>query len=76
MSEKLEMLRRVRERILPKVPRELRPEVEIEVMRMENEVALKDDVVSCTSCPLAQGCTQKVPGAGLVPADIMFVGEA
>lgn len=76
MSEKLEMLRRVRERILPRVPKEMRPEVEVEVIRMENEVTLRDNVISCSSCPLAQGCTQKVPGIGPVPSDIMFIGEA
>lgn len=75
MSEKKEMLQRVRERVFPKIPREFLPQVEIEVVRLENEISLRDDVLSCTSCLLAESCTNKVPGIGPAPANIMFVGE-
>ncbi len=34
------------------------------------------EVRRCTRCPLHQGRTQAVPGAGPVTAEIMFIGEA
>ncbi|MFL5966886.1 MAG: uracil-DNA glycosylase [Gaiellaceae bacterium] len=36
----------------------------------------RDEVASCTRCPLAQGRTQVVFGSGDPSADLMFVGEA
>jgi uracil-DNA glycosylase family 4 len=36
----------------------------------------RDEVASCTRCPLAQGRTQVVFGSGDPRADLMFVGEA
>ena len=36
----------------------------------------RDEVASCTRCPLAQGRTQVVFGSGDPAADLMFVGEA
>lgn len=71
----VEMLRRVRERILPKIPREYLPEVEIEVVKMESEETLKDEIMGCTSCPLAEDCAGKVTGTGPMNADVIFVGE-
>ena len=38
--------------------------------------AIADQVRSCTRCPLAEGRTHAVPGAGPPDAEIMFVGEA
>lgn len=75
MSE-LDIVRRLRERIMTRVPPEARPGVEVEIKRVENEVSLRADVLDCTSCPLQEGCTNKVPGVGPIDAHIMFVGEA
>ncbi|HEY4346744.1 MAG TPA: uracil-DNA glycosylase [Gaiellaceae bacterium] len=38
--------------------------------------ALRDEVASCTRCPLAATRTQTVFGSGSPTADLMFVGEA
>ncbi len=38
--------------------------------------AIADQVRVCTRCPLAEGRTQAVPGAGPPDASIMFIGEA
>ncbi len=38
--------------------------------------AFAESVASCTRCPLSQGRTQVVFGAGNPHADLMFVGEA
>lgn len=72
----MEMLRRVRERILPKIPRHLLQEVEIEVVKMEEEEKFIENVRECTGCALSESCPNKVAGAGPMNADIMFVGEA
>ncbi len=37
--------------------------------------ALRDDALACTKCPLAEGRTQVVFGAGDPDADLVFVGE-
>jgi DNA polymerase len=39
-------------------------------------LAYRDEVASCTRCPLARGRTQVVFGSGDPSADLMFVGEA
>ena len=39
-------------------------------------LAYRDEIADCTRCPLAQGRTQVVFGAGDPHADLMFVGEA
>src|SRR4051812_28064790 len=44
--------------------------------RREDLVQLFREASGCTRCPLAQGRTQVVFGAGNADADIMFVGEA
>lgn len=44
--------------------------------RREDLVALYREARECTKCPLAQGRTQVVFGAGNSDADLMFVGEA
>lgn len=75
MSE-MDVVKRLRERILTKVPNEVRQQVEIEIKRVEDEVSLRADVLDCTGCPLAEGCTNKVPGVGPLEANIMLVGEA
>jgi uracil-DNA glycosylase len=75
MSE-MDIVRRLRERILTKVPTEARHQVEIEIKRVEDEVSLRHDVLTCTVCPLAETCTNKVPGIGPIDASIMLVGES
>jgi uracil-DNA glycosylase len=75
MSE-LDVVRRLRERVLTKVPNEARHAVEIEIKRVEDEVSLRHDVLSCTVCPLAESCTNKVPGIGPIDASVMLVGAA
>jgi DNA polymerase len=37
--------------------------------------AIADEVSTCTRCPLYQGTTNAVPGAGDPHAEIMFIGE-
>ncbi len=37
---------------------------------------IADQIRSCTKCPLAEGRTNAVPGAGPPDAEIMFIGEA
>jgi uracil-DNA glycosylase len=71
----VDILKRFREHVLPKIPKETMPQVEIEMKRIEDEVRLVDDVMNCTACPLAENCTNKVPGKGNMNADIVFVGE-
>src|SRR4051794_24320708 len=44
--------------------------------RREDLVQLFREASGCTRCPLAQGRTQVVFGAGNADADLMFVGEA
>jgi uracil-DNA glycosylase family 4 len=44
--------------------------------RREDLVALYREASDCVKCPLAQGRTQVVFGAGNADADLMFVGEA
>ena len=75
MSE-MDVVRRIRERILDKVPSEARTQIEFEIKRVEDEVGLRANVLDCTACPLAAGCTNKVPGTGPLNASIMLVGEA
>lgn len=62
----------IRRRIL-NIPEDLPKQVEVEVV--SHAESLRQDVLNCTDCALREGCTQTVPGAGPVPADIMFVGE-
>lgn len=54
------------------IPEQVIFEVEREIERYE----VHANVMACTSCQLAAKCTNKVPGTGPIPADIMFVGEA
>ena len=44
--------------------------------RREDLVALYKEARGCTLCPLSEGRTQVVFGAGNADADLMFVGEA
>ena len=37
---------------------------------------IAEQIRGCTRCPLAEGRTQAVPGAGPPDAEIMFIGEA
>lgn len=52
---------------------------EIDQMTIEQRKAAMDAIAAqiavCTKCQLHQGRTHAVPGAGPVPADIMFIGE-
>lgn len=75
MSE-MDIVKRLRQRILTKVPNESRHAVEIELKRVEDEVSLRSDVLNCTVCLLSESCTNKVPGTGPLDASIMLVGEA
>jgi len=75
MSER-DVVRRMKSRILDKIPQESRPQVELEIKRIETEVDLRADVLDCASCPLAEGCTNKVPGEGPIDAPIMLIGES
>lgn len=72
---KVDIIKRLRERVLPDVPKDALPKIEVEIKRIEDEVKLVDDIMNCTACPLAENCTNKVPGVGNVNADIMFIGE-
>lgn len=72
----LDVLRKLHRNLSPKVPEELRNLIDVEFVKVANEVKLKEEILECTSCPLHASCTQKVPGEGAVPADIMFVGES
>lgn len=38
--------------------------------------AIHTDIYNCTKCPLHQGRTRTVPGAGDPDAEILFIGEA
>ena len=38
--------------------------------------AIAEQILTCTRCPLAEGRTLAVPGAGPPDASIMFIGEA
>ena len=42
----------------------------------EDLASFADSIADCTRCPLSQGRTQVVFGAGNPDADLMFVGEA
>lgn len=75
MSE-LDIVKRLGQRILTKIPTESRHAVEIEIKRVEDEVNLRADVLNCTVCPLAENCTNKVPGIGSLESPIMLIGEA
>lgn len=75
MSE-MDIVRRIRERVLTKVPNEARREIEVEIKRIEDEVTLRSDVLDCTTCSLAEKCTNKVPGIGPIDAKIMLVSES
>ena len=47
-------------------------------MTEDRAAALKkiaEEVRTCTRCPLYQGTTNPVPGAGHPDAEIMFIGE-
>ena len=44
--------------------------------RREQLIALYRDVSECTRCPLHEGRTKAVFGAGNADADLMFIGEA
>ncbi len=44
--------------------------------RREQLIALYREVSECTRCPLHEGRTKAVFGAGNSDADLMFVGEA
>ncbi len=44
--------------------------------KQEQLAAIDATVRVCTRCPLHQGRTHAVPGAGPVDAEIMFIGEA
>lgn len=70
----VDVLGRVRRRV-GTLPEAVRPQFEIIMKDIQAEVEMVDNVLSCTACPLAEGCTNKVPGLGPVPSDIMFVGE-
>lgn len=72
----MDIIQRVRRRILPKLSQEILQEVEIEVVKMEEEEKLREEIKGCTSCALAEDCAGKVGGAGPMDTDIMFVGEA
>jgi uracil-DNA glycosylase len=74
--DELGVVRKLRERILTKVPNEARQAVEIEIKRVEDEVSLRADTLNCTSCPLAESCTNKVPGIGPLDSPIMLIGES
>jgi uracil-DNA glycosylase len=43
--------------------------------RVESLQAIADQIRNCTLCPLYQGTTNAVPGAGDPYAEIMFIGE-
>lgn len=75
MSE-LDVVKLLRERLLGKVPNEVRPQIEFEIARVETEVNLRADVMNCTVCPLAESCTNRVPGVGPLDAGIMIIGES
>ena len=75
MSE-LDVIQKLKDRILPKLPTQSRPQVEIEIQRVHDEVSLRHDVLSCTACALSESCTNKVPGAGPTEATVMLVGES
>ena len=75
MSE-LDVVKVLGERILNKIPNEIKPQVEFEIKKVETEISLRADVLSCTGCPLYQSCTKKVPGIGPIDSPIMLVGES
>jgi uracil-DNA glycosylase len=75
MSRKVDIIKRLREKVMPEVPKDFLPKFQIEIERIEAEVEMVNDVLNCTACPLAEGCTNKVPGIGNMSADIMFIGE-
>lgn len=72
----IDIVRKLRERILTKIPNESRHQVEVEIQRVEDEFSLRIDVLGCTACSLHENCTNKVPGIGPFHASIMLVGEA
>jgi uracil-DNA glycosylase len=45
-------------------------------MTDDNAQKIAQDIAACMLCPLHQGRTQTVPGAGNPDAEIMFIGEA
>ena len=72
----IQMVDKIKKRILTKIPNEARAAVEVEIKRIENEVHLKDEISACSSCSLAANCTNKVPGIGSTDASVMFIGAA
>jgi DNA polymerase len=72
----LEIVRRIKDRVLDKATGKARTEIEVEIGRIEEEASMRVDLQACTDCALAEGCANKVPGVGPMSTDIMFVGEA
>lgn len=72
----LDILRKLHGNIASKIPEDLRQQVEFEFVKIADEVKLKQNVTSCTSCALAESCTNKVPGEGPTKAEMMFIGES
>jgi DNA polymerase len=72
---KVDIIKRLRERVLPDLPKDSLPKIEIEIKRIQDEVKIVDSIINCTACPLSDNCTNKVPGVGNPNADIMFIGE-
>ncbi|MDK2600562.1 uracil-DNA glycosylase [Bacillus stercoris] len=72
----LDFVKRLSQRIVSKVPEESKFQVELEIKRISDEVSLRSNVLSCTSCALSESCTNKVPGIGPLDSSIMFIAEA
>lgn len=60
------------ERIRRKLPEDIYNKVMFEI---EKEDQLPSEIKACTACTLHETCKNRVPGAGYINADIMFVGE-
>jgi DNA polymerase len=72
----LDILRKLHGEVSARVPSQYMGMVDVEFIKIADEVKMKEDVLSCTACPLHETCTHKVPGEGSTQADIMFISES
>jgi uracil-DNA glycosylase len=62
-------------RQIDQVDLESGPSPETPVLNLDSWDDINQSIRSCSSCALAQSCTQKVPGTGSKTADLMIIGE-
>lgn len=74
--EMLDVLRKLYANVTPRLPSKYKDMVDVEFIKMADEVKLKEEVLSCGACALHETCANKVPGEGPSRADIMFVSES